>query len=344
MQAQIRTPKSTYTVDYPMAIATARRQFQTLWSAEELGVEKDEGDVRTRLTEAERMGLITVLKLFTQYELEIGQEFWSGKFSRMFPRPDMLRAANACAFVELNSHAPFYDLINKTLNLANDQFYMAWQEDPDLVQRMDFVESHLKTKDPYECLAAFSFMEGVVLYSSFAYLKSFNMGGFDMIPHITAGVDASCKEENSHFEFSSWTYRQLMVEEEQLGLIGEESKQAYANMCHEIAEKVYEHEKIIIKKIFENGAIRTITQDEILHFIRNRIDVVLQALNCEPMFGDEAGVVSGWFYDALSTYKFADFFANNQIQYVRTWNKHALKFNPTPDAPAPTVAKFLERT
>lgn len=326
MKAQIMTRKSTYTIDYPQAIETARRQFKTLWSAEELGVEKDENDVRTRLTEPERKGLITVLKLFTQYELEIGQEFWSGKFSRLFPRPDMLRAANACAFVELNSHAPFYDLINKTLNLATDEFYDAWREDQDLVNRMDFVEEHIKTDDPYKCLAAFSFMEGVVLYSSFAFLKSFNMGGFDMIPHIAAGVDASCKEENSHFEFSSWTYRQLMVEEEQLELIDEVKKGEYRDMCYRIASKCYEHEKIIISKIFENGAIRTVTKEELLHFIRNRIDVVLQALNCDPMFGDEEGVISEWFYDAISAYKYADFFANNQIQYVRTWNKHDLKF------------------
>jgi len=95
VKAQIRTKKTTYTVDYPQAIAAARRQFSTLWSAEELGVEKDENDIRTMMTDGERHGMITVLKLFTQYELEIGAEFWSGKFTRLFPRPDIQRAANA---------------------------------------------------------------------------------------------------------------------------------------------------------------------------------------------------------------------------------------------------------
>lgn len=235
-----------------------------------------------------------------------------------------------------------YDLINKTLNLATDDFYNSWKEDSDLVQRMDFVEKHLTTEDPYECLAAFSFMEGVVLYSSFAFLKSFNMGGFDMIPHIASGVDVSCKEENSHFEFSSWTYRQLLVEEEQLGLIGEESKAKYREMCHEIAEVCYDHEKIIIDKIFEGGEIRTVKKEELLHFVRNRIDVVLKALNCEPMFNEESGIISEWFYDAISTYKYADFFSNSAIQYVRTWNRNDLQFDPDPDAPAENVMKHLE--
>lgn len=321
---RIRTPKSTYTVDYPVAIKAAQQQFKTLWSAEELGVEKDEHDVRTKLTAGERHGLVTVLKLFTLYELKIGEDFWANKFSKMFPRPDMQRAANAFSFTEINSHAPFYDLINKTLNLATDEFYSSWENDETLKERIGFVDEHLATDDPYKALAAFSFMEGAVLYSSFAYLKSFNMGGFNMIPHITAGVDISCKEEHSHFMFTSWTYRQLMTEENQLDLLTPERKDELEEMCVALAHTVYEHEKRIVEMIFEEGSIRTVTQSEILHFIRNRIDVVLQGLGYPALFGDEDGTISDWFYSTLSAYKYADHFANNQIQYVRNWSKMGL--------------------
>jgi len=44
------------------------------------------------------------------------------------------------------------------------------------------------------------------------------------------------------------------------------------------------------------------------------------------MFGDEQGKISQWFYGALSTFKYADFFSNSQVQYVRNWNKGKLKF------------------
>lgn len=329
MKARIMTKATSYAEqDYPQALEAAERAFSTLWSAKELGVEKDENDVRTMLTDGERHGLITTLKLFTQYELHIGNEFWSGKFSRMFPRPDIQRAANAFAFTEINSHAPFYDLINRTLNLATNEFYNSWQESRTLTDRIEFIEGHLATQDPYKCLAAFSFMEGAVLYSSFAYIKSFNMGGYNMIPHIAAGVDISCKEEHSHFQFSSWVYRQLMLEESDLGILTDKAKEDLEGMCLRLAKSVYIHESEIIDMVFEQGNIRTITKEEILHFVRNRIDVVLEGLNCKPLFGDADGTVSEWFYDALSSYKFADFFANNQIQYVRNWNKNALTFDP----------------
>lgn len=192
---RIQTPKSTYTVDYPQAVAAAQEQTRIIWFAEELGVEKDEDDIRTRCTEGERHGITTVLKLFTEYELSLGgDEFWGGKVFRMFPRPEIQRMAATFSFIELGVHSPFYDLINKSLNIATDEFYSSWQQDPTLVERMEFIGKYADEDDPLLSTAAFAFMEGVVLFSSFAFLKSFNSGGYSLIPHITAGIDASAKD------------------------------------------------------------------------------------------------------------------------------------------------------
>lgn len=328
MQAQIRTPKTAYTVDYPTAIKAAQQQFSTLWAGEEVGVEKDAPDFRTKLLEPEKQAFLGTLKLFTQYELEIGAEFWGGKFSRMFPRPDIKRAANAFAFAELNSHAPFYDAINKALNVATNEFYLAWKESPVMVERMEFIESYLSEKDPYKVLAAFSFMEGAVLYSSFGFLKSFNTQGYNMMSHVSAGVDASAKEEHFHFKFTAWTFRQLLLEERALNLVDDTTWKDIKATVYEIAKAVYDHENAIIEELYSLEGLRTITKEKLLHFVRNRIDTVLADLHCEPLFGDGEGEVAGWFYEALSSYKHSDFFANTQVQYVRDWNRAALAFQP----------------
>ena len=77
LTTQIETPKETYTTDYEQAVKLAQEQTRIVWFAEELGVEKDEGDIRTKCTEGERHGITTVLRLFTQYELMLGgEEFW----------------------------------------------------------------------------------------------------------------------------------------------------------------------------------------------------------------------------------------------------------------------------
>ena len=327
IKPRIETLKETYTIDYEQAVKMAQDQTAIVWFAEELGVEKDEGDIRTKCTEGERHGITTVLKLFTQYELMLGgDEFWGGKVAKMFPRPEIQRMAATFSFIELGVHAPFYDLINKTLSIATDEFYSAWKEDEVMRERMKFISKYADSDDPLEATAAFSFMEGVVLFSNFAFLKSFNVGGFNLIPHITAGIDASSKDEHLHALASAWLFKQDLAEREQLGLIESQGKQNLRKKVIRIAEKVYEHEAALCDKIFEKGGVRTITKEEILDFIQDRINLVLDRLGYKPMFEKETGVVSEWFYSQLSSFKYSDFFNTQQIQYVRNWKKHALGF------------------
>ena len=328
MKTRIETPKDTYTEDYPQATASAKEQTRIIWFAEELGVEKDEGDIRTKCTEGERHGITTVLKLFTQYELMLGgEEFWGGKVAKMFPRPEIQRMAATFSFIELGVHAPFYSLINESLGIATDEFYSSWKDNPVLTDRMAFIDRYAASDNPLEATAAFAFMEGVVLFSNFAFLKSFNVGGFNLIPHITAGIDASSKDENLHAMASAWLFRQCLDERKELNLISGVEEFLLEDAAHSMALEVYAHEEAICDIIFEKGGIRTIEKEEILHFIRDRINMVMSYLGYNKMFDQEAGIVSDWFYSQLNSYKYSDFFSAQQIQYVRDWKKHELKFD-----------------
>ena len=76
---RIRTPKKTYTFDYPEAIAFSDTQASIFWSHDEIDVSKDIQDIKVNMTEAESHGVITTLKLFTLYELIAGDEYWLGR-------------------------------------------------------------------------------------------------------------------------------------------------------------------------------------------------------------------------------------------------------------------------
>lgn len=134
--------------------------------------------------------------------------------------------------------------------------------------------------------------------------------------------------ENYHAMASAWLYNQTKKEMVEAGILTEQDVSRYEEVIYQIAEQVYEHEKAIADIIFEQGGIRTVTKENILHFVRNRVDVMLEMLEIPPLFGDERGVVSEWFYNQLSSYKYSDFFHAQQIQYVRTWAKHKLTFRP----------------
>ena len=60
-------------------------QLHIFWLPEEPKVEKDIQDVLVNLTEAEKHGVITTLKLFSLYEYEAGAEYWSNRFRKIFP-------------------------------------------------------------------------------------------------------------------------------------------------------------------------------------------------------------------------------------------------------------------
>ena len=318
---RILTPKDTYTFDYPDAIKAAESQMAIIWFATELGVEKDEHDVRVNLTEGERYGLIETSKLFTSYELRLGDEFWGNYVMRTFPRPDIQRMANCFSFIELNVHAPFYSLVNQTLKIDTDEFYSSWKEDPVLVERMKFLDQYVNGKCPLRSTAAFAFTEGAILFSNFAYFKSLNSGGFNMCSHFAAGIDASVKDENFHSMASAWLHNQTLSEMMQLGLITKRQITRLRKDIYAMAQVVFEHEKRIIERIHAKGGIRTITVEQMIEFVMNRIDTVLAYLNMEPLFGIPQGTVSEWFYKQLSSYKYADFFSNQQIQYKRDWNR-----------------------
>lgn len=325
--SQIETPTESYVALYPWAAEMAIEQQDIFWPAEELGVEEDEGDFRTKLTEGELHGVLTAQSILTQYELMIGGvEFWGGKIARLFPRPEIQRMCACFSHVEQGSHAPFYDLANKVLGKATDEFYTEWKRDPVLSERVRFISEKAASNDALEVTAALAFFEGAVLFSNFAYFKAFNSRGFNMIPHFVAGIDGSAKDENFHSLASSRLFRQCKAERTALGNHTPEQEERLKGYILRMAQDVYEHELRIVDMLFAKGGIRVITKDELIQFIQNRVDVVLSYLEYPPLFGAEKGVVSGWFYQQLSTFKYSDFFAATQLQYRRSWAQHKLVF------------------
>lgn len=324
-KCRLETPKETYTVDYPRLIELAQLQQNIIWFAEETGAEKDEHDVRVKMTAGERHGLTTCLKLFTKYELMLGgEEFWGGKISKMFPRPEVARLAATNSFVELGVHAPFYDLINKSLNIATDEFYNSWKEDPILCSRIAEINRYADSDNPFHVTAGFAFMEGVVLFSNFAFIKGFSKS--ELIPHVVAGIDASAKDENYHSIASATLYRILRAEYERDGERPPGGFEQLEQDVYAIAKTTYEHESQIVDLIFAEGGIRHVTKEQILEFVRNRIDAVLGYLGHAPLYGDPDGEIAEWFYNQISTFKLSDFFAATQLQYTRNISTHALGF------------------
>lgn len=330
-KTNIEMPTDSYVVYYQWAVDAARNQQAIFWPAEELGVEDDENDFRTKLTKAELHGILTAQSILTQYELIIGgEELWGGRIAKLFPRPEIQRMCACFSNVELNSHAPFYALANEVLGIATDDFYASWKQNPILSKRIAYIRSMTKSEDALKVTATLSFLEGAILFSAFGYFKGFNSNGFNFIPHFVSGIDGSAKDENFHSIASAILFNVCLKERKEANLISEDYLAELTNFINILALTCFEHELEIINMLFEaeteDSKNRVVTKEALISFMRDRINIVLGRLGFPPLFAEEKSIISQWFYDQISSVKIPDFFASSQVQYSKKWNKNKLRF------------------
>lgn len=325
---RIKTPKETFTIDYPEAVDFMDKQQGIFWPHYEVKVAKDKQDILVNMTEAERHGTIEVLRLFTKYEVIIGNEFWINWVMKKFPRPaDILPMAAMFGAMELGVHQKFYSRLNEELGIATDEFYESYKEDEDLKARIEYLEKALEGDDDLKALGSFTFGEGAVLYTSFAYLKHFQSQGKNKLLNVVSGINFSSRDEHLHSEAAAWLFRTLRKEGLETGYYTEEYLKDVDDYIYKAAQEVFEHEKVIIRKIFSKGKIEGITEKQLENFAQSRIDLCLKNLGLNPIYKVEYNPVGSWFYAGINGYMAQDFFSSQGNQYARDWSAVAFTWN-----------------
>jgi len=317
--ASIYDAPEGWIVKYPQFAALADEQMHTFWPWDEPEVENDIQDIRVSATEAEYKAIVDVLKLFTHYEMFAGDDYWAGRVMKNFKRPEIQRMASMFSAVEMNSHAPFYNRINELLYLDTEEFYTSWKSSDVLSNRMKFIGSCVSEKSDLISIGAFSFIEGAVLYSSFAFLKHFQSEkcGKDLMKNICRGINLSVADENAHAVGGALLFQELIKESSQ-----DEVDAAHLIM-KDIAQTVYDHESEIVDMIFSHGDIRGITKENLKNFVAHRVNLCLENLGVEKIFDESPldGFIESWFYENISSVQFHDFFTGNGSEYNINWKE-----------------------
>jgi ribonucleoside-diphosphate reductase beta chain len=304
---------------YPEANRFADEQLKIFWTHDEVNVEKDVQDILTNMTEAEKHGVITTLKLFTLYESFAGRDYWSTRFQSIFPRPELCAMASVFSMFELAVHARFYNKINEVLNLNTDEFYNSYTKDETLSARLSRVDELVNDKDPLVSIGAFSMVEGAILYSSFAFLKHFQSQGKNKLLNINRGIAFSVRDENLHSLGGAWSFKKL---KEEKNISAEDDKILHDKLIS-VANELYEHECRIIDMVFEKGSIEGITPKQLKHFVESRLNECLKNLGYAKLFDVKYNPISEWFYDGINGFSYNDFFSGQGNQYQRDWDETA---------------------
>lgn len=287
-----------------------KQQLKIFWLPDEIHVEKDIQDVLVHLTEAERHGVVTTLKLFTIYESIAGDEYWGGRFKTIFKdRIEFLQMASAFSMFEMCVHMPFYSEINKLLHLHTEEFYNSYVDNPVLKQRVKDINSYIDNEDSYTSLAVFSLIEGVILYSSFAFLKHFQSKGKNKLMNIVRGINFSVRDEHLHSIAGAYCAK--------LFPSNEKTKQ----YVYQAAADLVEHECEIIDMLFAKGEIDGVTPDYMKTFVKSRANICLNNLGLYDYYTISHNPIAEWFYNGINNYNFNDFFTAVGREYVRDWNE-----------------------
>lgn len=313
--------------EYPIILDYIEKQNKVVWFHNEINLKKDIQDILVNLTPAEKHGVIFNQKLFTQYEVFAGDEYWGSRFKRMFPRTEFHEMAAVFTFIELAVHKRFYQSLNEELHLHTNEFYEEYVDDPVLKARMEAIDKYVNHESDLVSLAAFSMIEGAILYSSFAFFKHFQAEGKNKLKAFVSGIDFSAKDENLHSEAGAYCFRTLR---QQLQLTPEEQTELF-DIIYQIADEIRIHEHQICDKTFEQGRIEGITAHQMKNFVDSRLDFCLENLGLTPKYKPASNPIAEWFYLGLSNAKIHDFFNKQGSSYNRDWQEEEFDWDYEPE-------------
>ncbi len=318
MTTHLQTETEIFRPHYPAIVEFTETQLgKCHWTATEIKVEKDVHDILVNFTEAEKHGIYTVLKLFTLYEVKAGADYWTGRFMRSFPQHECQAMAAAFGMMELAVHKPFYNKINELLNATDDKFYTDYVENDVLKARMEGIDRIINHSDDLISLGAFTLVEGVILYSSFAFIKHFQSLGKNKLMNVVRGINFSVRDENLHATAGAWVFNELKKQLGYSDLLWQELD------IYKTARMLVSQEETIIDRIFAKGYIEGIDADDMKAFVRERANMCLSNLGLDMIFTNTNNTISEWFYQGINNYQMNDFFTGQGREYVRTWDETA---------------------
>ncbi len=297
--------------EYQQAFEFYKNQHRAHWLADEVPLASDLNDWRLNLNESEKNLIGNILKSFAQTEVHVN-DYWSGKISQWFPKPEIVAMAGSFGAFEA-IHAEAYARLNDELGLDDFQAFMEDEASRNKIERL--LETPSETlEEKALALAIFSaFTEGVNLFSSFAILMSFQLR--NLLKGTGQIVEWSVRDESLHSQAGCWLFRTLMQENPELDTV--EMRNNVIEACNLSVKLEFD----FIDKAFEMGEIEGLNKDQLKNFIKARANDKMKELGYNPVYNDIDPALlkqMEWFGHLTSGKTHQDFFANRVTDYSKS--------------------------
>lgn len=279
---------------------------KTFWVHSEVNFTADIQDFKSNLTSTEK----EVLKrsMLSVAQVEVGVKTFWGDLYRMFPKPEFNNLGATFAESEVR-HAEAYSRLLEVLGY-NDEFQNLVKI-PIFKERLNFIQDHLSDPDELYKLVFFTLViENSSLFSQFANLISFTrFKGY--MKNISNMVAWSAQDEQIHANAGIYLINQYVFESG----ININNLQDWPSLIRLYIQK----EEELLNWIFEEGELEFYSKEDLLNYIKYRVDQSLFKIGIQPIYNLTANDIKPmvWFEEEVFANSLDDFFAKRPVDYTK---------------------------
>ena len=290
---------------YPWAVDLAKKHEEIHWIEDEAELSEDVQDWKTKLSVAEKEFITHVLRLFTQSDVQVGENYHElliPKFKNNEVR-NMLSSFAAREAV----HQRAYALLNDTLGLPDEDFHK-FLDYKEMADKIDFMkegntQSHMGLA---LSLAQSVFNEGMSVFASFVMLLNFQR--FGKMKGMATIVEWSIRDETIHVQGNAKLFRTFC--EEHPRAVNDELK----SKIYKMAKNAVKLEDKFIDLAFDGNDVQGLTKQEVRDYIRHIADRRLLQLGLKPRFNQKDNPLP-WLDWVLNGASHDNFFEKRVTEY-----------------------------
>jgi glutaredoxin 3 len=260
---------------YPWAVELTKKHEEVHWVEDEAELSEDVQDWKTKLTEEEKEFVNQVLRLFTQSDVQVGENYHELLIPK-FKNNEVRNMLSSFANRE-GVHQRAYALLNDTLGLADEEYH-AFLEYKEMADKIDFMkdgDSSTQTGLALS-LAQSVFNEGMSLFASFVMLLNFQR--FGKMKGMGTIVEWSIRDETIHVQGNAKLFREFCDEHPRI--VNDELK----SKIYTMAKQAVDLEDKFIALAFKGNDVQGLTKEEVRKYIRHIADRRLLQLGLKPKF------------------------------------------------------------
>jgi ribonucleoside-diphosphate reductase beta chain len=300
--------------EYPEILSFTEALNKSFWVHSEVDFTADVQDFHSHLDFNEKEVIKKSLLAIAQIEVAV-KSFWGDLYTHI-PKPEFNGLGSTFAECEFR-HSEAYSRLLDVLGYNNE--FEQLIHVPVIAKRVAYLSealAHTKSNDNREYLFSlilFSILiENVSLFSQFAIILSFTRfkGVMKNVSNIIAWTSV---DEQVHA--NAGIYIVNKIKEEFPEFFDEETKSRISG----IISNSIQVEAEILDWIFENGELEHITKENLLNFMKYRVDDSLQKIGLQKQFNvsesDYQPMI--WFEEEVFANSLDDFFAKRQVEYTK---------------------------